>query len=156
MRSSDSKKGGIPKRAFVIQSWNGGNVILIGHNTVNIPGMFLMFTHGCYTATVAYDVFMFFFLATPPTVEEILDKMNYELVMSLTVEAPVSKFTLVFVTALYMTFLLVLPAWSEHGNGVNNGLPLVLLFQQSEELIPCCSNQLLHLLTKLSCELELP
>ena len=31
-----------------------------------------------------------FSLATPPTVEEILDKMNYDLVMSLTVEAPVS------------------------------------------------------------------
>lgn len=30
-------------------------------------------------------------VATPPTVEEILDKMNYNLVMSLTVEAPVSK-----------------------------------------------------------------
>ena len=60
--------------------------------------------------------------------EEILDKMNYELVMSLTVEAPVSKFILILVTALYMTFLLVLPARSNHGNGVNNGVPLVLLF----------------------------
>ena len=36
-------------------------------------------------------IFLFVLLATPPTVEEILDKMNYELVMSLTVEAPVSK-----------------------------------------------------------------
>ena len=61
MRSSDSKKGGIPKRAFVIQPWNGGNVILIGHNTVNIPGIFLVFTCGCYTATGAdvYSCFSF-------------------------------------------------------------------------------------------------
>ena len=35
-------------------------------------------------------LYVIFSLATPPTVEEILDKMNYDLVMCLTVEAPVS------------------------------------------------------------------
>lgn len=39
--------------------------------------------------------FTHFLSATPPTVEEILDKMNYELVMSLTVEAPVSNQVLI-------------------------------------------------------------
>ena len=45
-----------------------------------------------YIQSTKNDAFYKFFpLATPPTVEEILDKMNYELVMSLTVEAPVSN-----------------------------------------------------------------
>lgn len=49
-----------------------------------------------------YMIVIFFFpIATPPTVEEILDKMNYELVMSLTVEAPVSNNCLIFYYYLY-------------------------------------------------------
>lgn len=52
------------------------------------------FFYCAYIQCTKNDAFYTFFfpLATPPTVEEILDKMNYELVMSLTVEAPVSNY----------------------------------------------------------------
>ena len=70
--------------------------------------------------------------------EEILDKMNYELVMSLTVEAPVSKQVLVFTLSL-----LVVSTWVEAG-GKNNALLLIIpvVIRFPWELYLHCSSQL--------------
>ena len=52
--------------------------------TPGIPG-------NCWNSLKTVYFFIFLFTATPPTLEEVLDKLNYDLVMSLTVEAPVSE-----------------------------------------------------------------
>ena len=49
--------------------------------------------------------FPLLYIATPPSLEDILDKMNYELVMSLTVEAPVSKIFNLFSIYLNISLL---------------------------------------------------